>query len=207
MKAIYVIISRTHTKFGGIVRFFSGSRFNHAAIALDKEMRQWYSFARKKKSNLLSAKFVKENLARYVEFQGAVNCNIYKIPVSDEDYQKVQKRLRELSYDDTYLYNYISILTYPILGGVRCRKTFTCVEFVCWILNSVGISLSKEQNKMSPDELSEDLRKYLCYSGDLSHYVCSHRSVYHDRTYFERFALHDIAEGLKVLAMTRRRLS
>ena len=206
MKDIFVIISRTHTKFGSIVRLFSNSQFNHAAIALDEKLLHWYSFARKKRVNVLSAGMVRENLARYVMYQGAVNCKIFKIPVTEEQYEKISSYITSVYYDKEYIYNYPSILTYPVLKGIACYKTFTCVEFVSYLLEKIDIPICKERTKISPDELAHDLQLYLYYQGDLAQYVCQKRKVHTDKDYFRHFSLSDAIQCIHVVRMTKQRI-
>lgn len=50
---IYILISQTATKFGYVLRTIGRIRYNHAAIALDPQLKEWYSFARKQHRTVL----------------------------------------------------------------------------------------------------------------------------------------------------------
>lgn len=50
---IYVVISKTATKFGYVLRKVGKVRYNHASVALDAELNEWYSFARKQYQTVL----------------------------------------------------------------------------------------------------------------------------------------------------------
>lgn len=207
MYHIFIVISRTHTKFGKIVRLFSGSRFNHASIAFDESLTEWFAFARSKKKNMLSARLVKENHSRYVDYQGPVNCRIYKIPVSQRQYEAIRRKVGCVYQDKDFIYNYASILTYPVLKGISCYKAFTCVEFIAYLLQKLGMSLSKEPSQISPDELAADLAPYLYYQGDLTGYIKKRRHIYKDNgEYFKRLTLLDVMKGIKTIQMTKNRL-
>ena len=52
-KYVYVVISRTPTSTGKIVRKFLKEKYNHASISLDKNLIQMYSFCRFSISNPL----------------------------------------------------------------------------------------------------------------------------------------------------------
>lgn len=186
------------------MRYFSNSYFNHAAISFDKELNEWYAFARVKKSNILSSRLVRENLSRYIDKQGAVYCQIYKIPVSTKQYEMVRNIIKKIYNDKNYIYNYISIITYPILKGIKWNKSFTCVEFITYILKErLHLIIKKEPNRISPDELANDLQRYVCYRGDIAKYVKSLRKTHKDNgIYFDNFNINDIKVGIDAIQTT-----
>lgn len=47
-KKIYLLLTRTGTKFSTIIHRVTKYEYTHASIALDKELNQLYSFGRKK---------------------------------------------------------------------------------------------------------------------------------------------------------------
>lgn len=46
-KHIYIVLTRTNTLISRIIRLFMNDEYTHAAIALDKELNNMYSFGRK----------------------------------------------------------------------------------------------------------------------------------------------------------------
>ena len=53
-KYIYVLLTRTPTKFGALIRKVAKQHYNHASIALDSKFNHIYAFARKKHNTPLS---------------------------------------------------------------------------------------------------------------------------------------------------------
>lgn len=51
---IYIVLTGTGTAFSGIIKWFTKAELNHASIAFDSELREVYSFGRKKCTTLLS---------------------------------------------------------------------------------------------------------------------------------------------------------
>lgn len=45
---IYIVLTGTGTAFSGIIKWFTKAELNHASIAFDSELREVYSFGRKK---------------------------------------------------------------------------------------------------------------------------------------------------------------
>jgi hypothetical protein len=50
-KDIYIVLTGTGTAFSGFIRWFTKADLNHASIAFDSELREVYSFGRKKMYN------------------------------------------------------------------------------------------------------------------------------------------------------------
>ena len=87
---IYVLISSTPTRFGGLIRRFGHLQYNHAAIAFDENLEEVYAFARQKHSTLLLGKLVKENYSRYtLNKTEEIQSVVFKIPVTIYQYKKV----------------------------------------------------------------------------------------------------------------------
>lgn len=53
-KDIYIVLTGTGTAFSGLIKWFTKAELNHASIAFDHELREVYSFGRKKCTTLLS---------------------------------------------------------------------------------------------------------------------------------------------------------
>lgn len=51
---IYIVLTGTGTAFSGIIKWFTKAELNHASIAFDSELREVYSFGRKKCTTRLS---------------------------------------------------------------------------------------------------------------------------------------------------------
>lgn len=47
-KDVYIVLTGTGTTFSGFIKWFTKADLNHASIAFDSELREVYSFGRKK---------------------------------------------------------------------------------------------------------------------------------------------------------------
>lgn len=172
MKSIFVVVSKTQTKFGKVIRTVAKQNYNHAAISLDKEFTKLYAFARPSHHSVLLARLVQENAFRYTLGKNKyVPVAVFEVPVSDEEYEWIKSTIAKISRDSHYIYNYMSIVTYPLLRGIKQRKAFTCVEFVAYLLQHVGYLKTKGRQKWKPDELYEELAEYMIYEGDIRDFV------------------------------------
>ncbi len=190
---LYIMISRTGTGFGKAIRRFTGMQYNHASLGLDREFHELYSFARRRHRALLSATIVKENLTRYtLNKTDHVDVVVFRLPVTEDQLAKAQQIVYNMYQDDTYLYNYLSVLTYPITKGFSTYKAFSCIEFVMFVLDTIGFPVRKSPCKYTPDEMMEIFQEYLFFEGNLLDFVPPQEE---DFDYFTPLGLHDVKEG------------
>ena len=75
---IYVLLSRTHTVPARLIRFFTREPYSHTSIALDIELREMYSFARKHVYNPFDCGFIDEDIERGVfGMDKNISCRVY----------------------------------------------------------------------------------------------------------------------------------
>lgn len=171
---VYIVISQTTSRFGGMIRKVLGCYYNHASIAFDEKLENLYSFGRFKQRMPLIAGLIKEYPARFlVGNRQQVPVCIYKIPITEEQYQKGLKRIQEITEDeDEYLYNLFSVLSYPLSGGFSTYKAYSCVEFVAHMVHYMNIPLTvkKPAYAYTPEELGKALNQKIYYEGNLLEY-------------------------------------
>lgn len=197
-KNIYIIISKTNTRFGKMIRAFGGIKYNHASIALDRELSEIYSFARQRHSLVLSGKLVRENISRFtLNIATTVDATIFEVPVTNEQYIKVRKLIEEIYNDREYLYNLFSVLTYPLTKGLSVYKAFTCNEFAMYVLKILGHEVKKPLYQYKPDDLLDILSDRIYYQGNLLEYVKEQTSV---TDYFDGIRVCDIKESIMCIS-------
>jgi hypothetical protein len=209
MRNIYILISTTPTKFGALIRCVGKVKYNHAAIALDKDLKHLYAFARGKHSNLLSGRLVKESLSRYtLRFRYKVDCIVFEIPVTNHEYNTIKALISEIYQDKTYIYNLFSVLSFPILHGFSTYNAFSCIEFVMFILKYLTNTPvpDKAPCHYTPDELTTVLNDYIVYSGDLKTYMMTATSAASADTesvqpddYFSPLTIQDVRTNISVV--------
>ena len=184
MKYIYIILSKTPSKFGKTIRFILNNNYNHISISLDN-LKTIYSFGRRKNTMPLDGGFVEENLLRFnLNKNIEIPCKIYKIFIDNNTYFHIKNKLNEIKNDNEYMYNLYSALSFPLSKGFKTYKSFTCVEFGAYILLEANIPLKKEPQKYTPEELGSELEPYLIYNGDLTKYETHIKKG--DLSYFDK---------------------
>lgn len=168
---IYVVISKTPSKFARVIRKTMHIEYNHASISLDDDLEEIYAFARYRNHAPVIAGLVKENASRFTLCQYEdVKIKIYKVPVSMEQFLHIRRIIEQILEDDEYHYNLFSALTFPIFRGFQTYKAYTCIEFVMNMLLEIGMDLEKPPCSYHPQEIVELLGEYEYYSGRLLDY-------------------------------------
>lgn len=165
---IYVLISKTPTRFGRAIRKIANQEYNHASIALDEELCYTYAFARKCHKAPLLGGLVRESLDRFTLRQNdKVPVMIFKIPVTNKQYSEIKAWIEEMHNNRKYVYNLFSVLTYPIFKGFSVKKAFSCIEFVSYMLQYLGFLGEKPACKYKPDDLIIELKDYVWKTADI----------------------------------------
>lgn len=196
-KNIYIVISRTPTKFGRCIRWFGRIQYNHAAIGLDEELRELYAFARPQHHAIFLGHLVRETLERYtLRRNHSVPVVVFRLSVSQEEYNGIRNMIQRIFEDSEYMYNLFSVLTYPFTKGFATYKCYTCTEFVFHVLNELGYPLKHPEYRYKPDDLLKLLKPQIVYEGDLREYmVCSEK----DDNYFSGLTLRLMYRNLNAM--------
>lgn len=154
-----------------MVRKFGRTHYNHAAIALDEELEQLYAFARPKHKAVLLGRLVKENVHRYTLGKAqTVNVVIFKIDVTMQQYLWVKNTIEQIHGDKEYIYNLLSVLSYPVSRGFSTYKAFSCIEFVMFILKALNYDIAKPLYRYRPDDILPMLCENIWFQGDILEY-------------------------------------
>lgn len=174
-KYLYVMVSRTPTKTGYIIRKIGHVKYNHTSVALDEALSEMYGFSRRQHNTLLIAGLMHETLERFtLRKYSNIDVIVFRIPVSDRQYDDIKRRIYEIERDSEYLYNYISVLTYPFMHGLETYKAFTCAEFVMFLLKSIGFVPDKRLCSYTPDDMLSVLSGFIYFKGNLLDYSMLH---------------------------------
>ncbi len=196
MKNLYIIISQTHTGVAGAIRKLGKTKYNHAAIALDKDLSRMYAFARLKHKSILLGQLVRENMYRYsLGKYDYVGGKIFELPVTDEQYKEIEDVISKMYKEGDYLYNLFSVLLTPVMGGFSTYKSFSCVEFVMYLLKELGYELEKPLYAYRPDDLQKVLEDKLFFEGNLLEYCPDHKV---DPNYFQPLTFRDRVNSVEV---------
>ncbi len=166
---LYIVLTRSNTTISKLIKLIKKDEFTHAAISFDKELKQMYSFGRKKFYNPFIAGFKQENLNKGVYKHCKILPGmIMEVEVSKEQYEKAKELLDQFkSNKDFYKYNYMGLVNSLLNKEGYYDNRFLCSEFVYYVLNSSGVADFKiARNLVRPINFL-NLNSKVAYKGDL----------------------------------------
>ena len=97
MKKIYIVLTHTGTNLSKIIKYYTKNEFSHVSIALDKELKQMYSFGRLNPYNPFWAGFVHEeiNKGTFKRFEKTL-AQIYSLDVTDNQYKIINNQINKI---------------------------------------------------------------------------------------------------------------
>ena len=170
---IYVMLSRTHTIPARLIRLYTGNPYSHTSIALDSELNEMYSFARKGIWNPFDSGFIKEDINSGIFGKDKnVYCSIYAVPVTDEQYSVIREEIScFVKNSDEYGYNYTGLVFAMFGKNVEDGKHFLCSQFVNHLFYKSGMSLFDKENALiKPYDFHIKLKNHRIYRGKLTEY-------------------------------------
>lgn len=172
-KKIYLLLTRTGTKFSTIIHRVTKYEYTHASIALDKELNQLYSFGRKSMILPFIAGFVREDVNSGVfEKYSDTKCILYELDVSPDTYEQIKNIINKFEKNkNIYRYNFLGLLLIFFNIPYKRERHFLCSQFVAYVLDKSGaVELDKEFTTVKPRDFMKIVEKRLIYNGVLRHY-------------------------------------
>lgn len=165
-KYIYVLFSATPYRMGRMIRFVTGEAYNHVAIALEEDLTKLYAFARRYYHTPFYGGFVTERPYRYHHNGSTAQIRLYRLPVSDAQWQQLHRRLSHMSAQpEHYLYNHLSAAAALFHRKVSVRDAYTCAEFTVSVLQELGFNFSLRRF-YSIGDIAGKLEPYHFYDGE-----------------------------------------
>ena len=162
-----------------IIRRIIGDTYSHASLALDKDLNELYSFARRNLRFPMIAGFIHENINTGIFAQNEdAQCILYELEIDDEIYESIKSQIKDMiNHYDTYKYNFIGLVLNNFGIPIERRYHFVCSQFVAYMLGTNGaLKFPKEINLIRPADFCELPELNEVYKGKLR-YVRSHADL------------------------------
>ena len=168
MKNVYIVLSRTGTIFSRLIGLYTKDEYNHSAIAFDSSLKVMYSFGRNKRFNIFDNGFKAENFHEglYVYFPNA-KCCVLEVPVSDQEYDAMQEEVQSfIKQKNSYRYNLLGVIIYPIGFRLKRDKHYFCSEFVSRVMTRCQ-DWNAIPEKTKPMDFYRKYNERLIYEGNI----------------------------------------
>ena len=187
---IYLLITRTPTVVGRVIRSVLDNKYNHMSVCTEKDLSEIYSFGRISVKNFIVGGPLKESY--YTLSLGSnsdVELCVFKIPVTKQQYEKVQYFIHSVFYDaDGYIYNLPAAIGTVFKRRIRVRKCYTCIEFCKEALLFANIKAGQLLEYVDNlDGVRKRLKRYMIYEGTYRAYPDVYMKMTdYDKRFMER---------------------
>lgn len=171
MKEINIVLTQTNTIISKALKAVSKKPYNHISISFDDDCKTMFSFGRKIIWFPLIGGFVKENVNSGIfKMYPDTKCKIYKLEVSDVDYNTIIGRLGKfLAEPDSFRYSILNLFLIYLNIPFQRHYYYVCSSFVTYLLWGI-VPFKKEISLVIPDDYNELELKEI-YEGKLAEYV------------------------------------
>lgn len=192
MRNVYIIFPYSTGTIAKIARFFTKYPYTHMSVCIDDDLEVFYSFSRYRNDTALISGFAKEYRSHLTGTKDSkLKCKIFKLAVESTEYDDIEHYIHELSAADDILFNYLSVATFPLVGGFDVYKTENCCSFVAKVLEKVSyIDIDRPYCKYLPKDIEHILKDYVLLEGELDTDL-----EYDDDTYFYKTSFSEKIAG------------
>lgn len=172
MKNIYIILTQSGTGVSKTLKFITKDTYNHASIALDSTLQEFYSFGRKKVNNPLNGGFIIETpfTAVFAKYSNTP-CMVLELPLSNEQYNDMEELINTfIKNKENFKYAFLGLFLTDTFLNLSNPNKFFCSQFVAHVLNKVGIKTAKKPIHIHPIDFLKLNNVKIIYEGILQKY-------------------------------------
>ena len=148
---LYIMISRTDTGVGKLIRKVTGFPYNHVSVTLDPTFRNWVSFARYQKATPLYGGFIREPVERFLAKGERIDVRIFAVDVSPERYRRLEALFALAGTQDPGLrYNLFALVTLSFGVDFPITGAYTCLGFANRLLGTRFKTIQKLNDHLMP---------------------------------------------------------
>ena len=149
MHSLNVIVSRTSTKIGEMIRTVIGGKYNHCSFFLDDEIDVIYGFSRKYRDLWFTGCFTQENPLYYEEYL------VYRIPLGDEEFERLSARVARMC-DHVKMYDYVAAALISIdvpKESEIAQMSSQTAQYVAHLINTGVIDIAEARSILRKSNL------------------------------------------------------
>lgn len=178
--ALYLMLSRTNTGMGKVIRTFTRGRYNHVSLTLDPELRSFVSFARYVRGVPLAGGFVQEPAERFLCEEGPLPVRVFSVELEPQRERALSGLFGQAGDPDTGLiYDTLGALLTTWKIRTHIQGAYTCLGFASAVLGQSFRSLQELEAFLEPYEVfCGDLRSLVTDSGDRTAPFFGHRGFW-----------------------------
>lgn len=171
MKKIYIVLTHTGTILSQIIKNYTKDEFSHVSIALDRELKEMYSFGRLNPYNPFWGGFVHEyiNKGTFKRFY-KTRAKVYSLEITEEQYESIKNNIEQVKNNkENYKFNIIGLFAAGFHKEFRKDHSFYCAEFVKCVMEKSNIN-TRLPKAVKPEDFKKIKGLQEIYGGLLRKY-------------------------------------
>lgn len=166
---LYIVLTRTNTIVSRLIHVFTQDDYTHAALSLDRDLREMYSFARKRTHNPFVGRFKHERLNEGIyKLAKQLPGIVIEVEVLKENYEEARLLVEQFILNRSrYKYNYRGLIYGLLNKPTKTNDRFLCSQFVYYVLYESGVAdFRTPANLVRPQDFL-NLEGRIVFQGDL----------------------------------------
>ena len=151
-KSIYILLTRTSSILSRVIHRMTRAAYTHAALVMDEDFKEIYSFTRRNPRYILPAGLARENLQKGLyRARKDPPCRVYRLRVTEEEYERIRLRVKAMYAErENYHYNYLGVAANYFGRQHSSPKRYFCSEFVATMVKTGGHETAVVPARMRP---------------------------------------------------------
>lgn len=169
-RSIYILLTRTSSILSRVIHRLTRAAYTHAALVMDEDFEEIYSFTRRDPRYILPAGLAREDLRKGLyRARKDPPCRVYRLRVTGEEYERIRQRVRAM-YDkrESYHYNYLGVAANYFGRQYSSPKRYFCSEFVATMVKTGGHETAVVPARMRPMDFTKMPELEQVYQGSMS---------------------------------------
>ena len=131
-QSVYILLTKTSSILSRLIGWLTRAAYTHAALSMDDEFEEMYSFTRLNPRYILPAGLAREDLRRGLyRARKDPPCRVYRLRLTQEEYDRMREHVREMYGERRrYHYNYLGVAANYFGKTYTSPHRFFCSEFV-----------------------------------------------------------------------------
>ncbi|MBP1743284.1 MAG: hypothetical protein H6Q58_262 [Firmicutes bacterium] len=170
-KDVYILLTHTGSLLSNMIKLYTKEPYSHVSISFDENLKEVYSFGRKKPRNPLIAGFIMEDIQKgtYSIFTETTYA-LYTFSVDDEQYGRLRECISLFeNMKDKSSYNLLGLLGIILGYPINRTNSYFCSQFIACLFERSGIEIfDKPFGLVTPKDFRTSRSLKLLKSGKLT---------------------------------------
>ncbi|MBQ7321504.1 MAG: hypothetical protein IJW99_05360 [Clostridia bacterium] len=169
-RSVYILLTRTSSVLSRLIHRMTRAAYTHAALVMDEDFEEIYSFTRRDPRYILPAGLAREDLRRGLyRARKDPPCRVYRLRLTEEEYGRIRARVQAMyARRERYGYNFLGVAANYFGYRYTAPRRYFCSEFVATMVREGGHETAMVPARMRPMDFAAMPELEQVYQGSVS---------------------------------------